>query len=337
MRAKTLARLIRNGQLALLLKVSNWANGFYKLGYITSLFEHGFAEYLSSGPKSLDELSKFLNIGPDAYDALEAWLQVGVRLRVLKRSQGRYRLIGISAQLVQPENDALLAIIQEMTTLHHKLILDTPKRLQTGDLWTLQDQEGDVIARSSRIVEPLQHEVITSFFPSNGIVRLLEIGCGSGVYIKYAAEHNSHLTAIGVEMQDDVMAMARQNIARWGLQERVQILQGDIQELSFDNSFNIVTLYNNIYYFPVAKRVHLLRKLLYLLDSGGFLVLTTACQGGQPVSELLNLWGASTRGCGRLPYVDEMVKQMREAGFVRVQKKRLLPGDSFYAFVGYCP
>ena len=337
MRVKTLARLVGQGQMALLLKAINWSNGFYKLSYITSLFENGFAEYLSSGPKSSDELSRFLNIDPDAYDALEAWLQVGVRLKVLKKSQDRYSLTGISAKLVHPENDALLAIIQEITTLHHKLILDTPKRLQTGNLWTLQDQEGDLIARSSRIVEPLQHEVITSFFPSDRDIRLLEIGCGSGIYIKYAAEHNAHLTAIGVEMQDKVVAMARENIARWGLQERVRIVQGDIQALSFDQSFDVITLYNNIYYFPVAQRVHLLRKLLHLLDSGGVFILTTACQGGQSVSELLNLWAASTEGCGRLPTVDEMVEQMRAAGFAKIQKKKLLPGDSFYVFVGYRP
>ncbi len=335
MRAKTLVSLIRNGQLALLLKLSNWANRFYKLSYIAALFEYGLAEYLSSGPKLLDELSELLNTGPDARDALEAWLLVGVRLRVLKIAQGRYALTGFSVQLIRSENDALLAIIQEITTLHHKLISDTPKRLQAGDFWTLQDQEGYIIARSSRIVEPLQQEVIETFFPSDRAVRLLEIGCGSGIYIKYAVEHNPHLTAIGVEMQDDVVAMAREYIVKWGLQERVRILQGDIRALSFDNAFNIVTLYNNIYYFPVAKRVHLLEKLFHLLSPGGFLVLTTACQGGQPLSELLNLWGASTAGCGRLPYVDEMVKQMETAGFEKVQKKRLLPGDSFYVFVGH--
>ena len=337
MRIKTLLSLMKNGQLTLLLKLSGWANKFYKLSYIAALFENGFAEYLSSGAKSLDELSELLNIGPDARDALEAWLQVGVRLRVLKIVEGRYVLIGLSAQLTRPENDALLAIIQEITTLHHKLIFDTPNRLQAGDLWTLQDQEGALIARSSRIVEPLQYEVIESYFPSDGAVRLLEIGCGSGIYIKYAAEHNSHLTAIGVEMQDDVVTMARENIVKWGLQERVRILQGDIRALSFDKAFDIVTLYNNIYYFPVVERVHLLKKLLHLLNPGGSLILTTACQGGQLLSELLNLWGASTAGGGRLPYVDEMVKQMETAGFEKVQKKRLLPGDSFYVFVGYRP
>ena len=337
MRIKTLAGLFRDGQISLLLKFSKWADIFYKLDYITVLFNNGFAEHLSDGSKSLEELAKLQSISQTAYDALEAWLQVGVRLKLLRISQNRYSLAGFAAKLLQPENDALLAIIREITTLHHKLILDTPKRLREGNLWTLQDQEGDVIARSSRIVEPLQRDLIASLFPSSGAVRLLEIGCGSGIYIKYAAENNPQLIAIGIDLQDNVVAMAQKNIADWGLQERVQILQGDVWEMSFENPFDVVTLYNNIYYFPVDERVNLLKYLLQFLKPGGMLVLTTACQGGQPLEELLNLWGASTEGCGRLPYSDEMVQQMEAAGFVRVQKIKFLPGVSFYAFVGRHP
>ena len=305
------------------------------MNYIAALLENGFAKYLAPNPRSLDEIAENFEI--NSRDALEAWLQVGVRLKVLDRLQGRYRLTGFSTKLLRPENDAFVAIVQEVTTLHHKLIVDTPKRLQRGELWSLHDQEGAIIARSSRIVEPLQRDLITTLFPSKRAVRLLEVGCGSGIYIKHAAEHNLQLTAIGVEMQDDVVAMARENIATWGLQERVEIVQGDIRRLSFDVGFDIVTLYNNIYYFPVDKRVALLENLFHFLNSEGVLVLTTACQGGQPLSELLNLWGASTEGCGRLPYVSEMIQQMETAGFVKVRKKRMLPGDSFFVFVGYHP
>ena len=335
MKLKTFINYIKSGQIFLLLKLSQWSGSFYKLNYIAALLENGFAKYLSPTPRSLEEIAENFQI--NSRDALEAWLQIGVRLKVLDRLQGRYKLAEFPTKLLKPENDALAAIAQEITTLHYKLIVDTPKRLQRGELWGLHDQEGAIIARSSRIVEPLQRDLITTLFPSKRAMRLLEVGCGSGIYLKHAAEHNPQLTAIGVEMQDDVVAMARENITTWGLQERVEIVQGDIRRLSFDVGFDIVTLYNNIYYFPVDERVALLKNLFRFLNPEGFLVLTTACQGGQPLSELLNLWGASTEGCGRLPYVSEMIQQMETAGFVKVRKKRVLPGDSFFAFVGYHP
>jgi hypothetical protein len=65
------------------------------------------------------------------------------------------------------------------------------------------------------------------------------------------------------------------------------------------------------------------------------LLLVTGAQGGQPLMELLNLWGAATEGCDRLPDPLEMVTQMQAAGLQNVHSRNLLPGDSFYAFMGY--
>jgi hypothetical protein len=34
--------------------------------------------------------------------------------------------------------------------LHYKLIMDTPEKLRKGELWALEDQDGEIIALSSR-------------------------------------------------------------------------------------------------------------------------------------------------------------------------------------------
>ena len=41
-----------------------------------------------------------------------------------------------------------------------------------------------------------------------------------------------------------------------------------------------------------------------------------------------------TAGRGRLPTPGEMVAQMKEAGFADVKRRTLIPGESFYSFVG---
>ena len=78
----------------------------------------------------MDEIAE--NFEMHSREALEAWLQIGVKLMMLNRLQDRYKLAEFPAKFLKPENDALAAIVQEITTLHHKLILDTPKRLQKG-------------------------------------------------------------------------------------------------------------------------------------------------------------------------------------------------------------
>jgi cyclopropane fatty-acyl-phospholipid synthase-like methyltransferase len=160
------------------------------------------------------------------------------------------------------------------------LISQTVRKLRNGELWNLEDQDGEIIARSSRIMEAFQTEAIDRFFPASGVASLLEIGCGSGFYIKYAANRNPSLTALGLELQPNVAEVARRNISEWGLEGRVRIEAGDIRLKVPDECFSIVTLYNNIYYFPVENRVSLLQHIRQFIKPGGFLLLITCCQGG---------------------------------------------------------
>jgi hypothetical protein len=48
----------------------------------------------------------------------------------------------------------------------------------------------------------------------------------------------------------------------------------------------------------------------------------------------IRLQSTSDAGCGRLPTPAEMVAQMKKAGFADVKRRTLVPGESFYSFVG---
>ncbi|HXS77948.1 MAG TPA: class I SAM-dependent methyltransferase [Terracidiphilus sp.] len=328
-------RLLRDGRLTPLLGVGKELKAFYKLTYLAALGESGLLSLLATAPATFDSIADFCAARGQGREALEAWLQMGVRLRLLTTGTSGYSLIGIAKTLARSENDAALAMVQEVAGLHHKLIADTVSKLRHGELWTLADQDGELIARSSRILEAFQTEAIQRTFPGQGAVRLLEIGCGSGIYLRHAAEHNLSLTALGMELQPEVAAFARTNLRTWGLESRVNVEDGDIRSKTPGESFDIATLYNNIYYFPVADRVALLKHIGGFLKPGGFLLLTTCCQKGSLGAEALNLWGAATAGCGRLPSEDELVSQLREAGYGNVKTTNLLPGDRFMAFQAF--
>ena len=332
---KPFLRLWRNGRLSALLGVVGDLKSFYRLSYLAAAGQAGLLERLASGPATIESLAEFCGARGQRRDALEAWLQLGVRLKLLGVGTQGYTLLGMARKLAQPENDPVLAMTQEVADLHHKLITRTLPKIRAGELWSLSDQRGDLIARSSLVLEPFQSEIIRRTFPSRGPVRLLEIGCGSGIYLRYAAERNPSLTAVGVELQKDVAEMAQTNLRAWGLDNRTKVELGDIREKTLDEPFDIATLYNNIYYFPVEERLSLLRHIKGFLKPRGFLLLTTLCQGGSLGAEALNLWGAATRGAGRLPGEDELVGQLREAGYKTVTTTALLPNDKFIAFQAF--
>jgi SAM-dependent methyltransferase len=332
MSIKPLLKLMKDGRLPALTGSSALLKPFYQLNYLSAAKECGLLELLHDTPQNFEQLSVIYCKDAKAREALEAWLSLGVRLGYLKLDSTGYALKGLAKTLAQPRNDAALALLQEAAGLHARLITHTIPKLRNGELWNLDDQDGEIVARSSRILEAFQTEAIDRFFPTSGPVSLLEIGCGSGFYIKYAADRNPSLTALGLELQPNVAEVARQNIAGWGLQQRVNIEAGDIRLKTPGERFDIVTLYNNIYYFPVETRVALLQHIRQFIAPGGFLLLMTCCQGGSLGVEVLNLWGAATATGGRLPSKDELVRQLIDAGFQQVEAIRLIPGEGFYAF-----
>jgi SAM-dependent methyltransferase len=334
MSIKPVLKLIMNHQLLALTGSNALLKPFYQLNYLVAAKDGGLFELLLDAPKNFEQLAKVYCKDDDdkAREALEAWLGLGIRLDCLRLDTTGYALKGLAKKLVLPQNDAALALLQEAAGLHAHLISQTVTKLRNGELWNLNDQDGEIIARSSRIMEAFQTEAIDRFLPASGVAHLLEIGCGSGYYIKYAANRNPSLSALGLELQPKVADVARRNISEWGLDGRVRIEVGDIRLKAPDERFNIVTLYNNIYYFPVDSRVSLLQHISQFILPGGFLLLITCCQGGSLGVEILNLWGAATLTGGRLPSKHELISQLHHAGFHDVQTIRLAPGESLFAF-----
>jgi len=332
MSIKPVLKLMMNHQLLTLTGSNALLKPFYQLNYLVAAKECGLFELLLAAPKGFEQLAEVYCTDDKAREALEAWLGLGVRLGYLRLDARGYALEGLAKKLALPQNDAALALLQEAAGLHANLISQTVSKLRKGELWSLEDQDGEIIARSSRIMEAFQTDAIDRFFPACGVASLLEIGCGSGFYIKYAANRNPSLAALGLELQPNVAAVARRNIAEWGLAGRVKIEIGDIRLKAPDESFSIVTLYNNIYYFPVESRVSLLQHIRRFIKPGGFLLLITCCQGGSLGVEVLNLWGAATLTGGRLPSKPELISELHQAGFQDVQTIRLAPGESLFAF-----
>jgi protein-L-isoaspartate O-methyltransferase len=338
MKLRTFLLLLRGGQLRALASLSKTARDYHRVAFLGAGLASGWLQRLAPGPVALETLAADLQVPRAMADGLRAWLQTGVALGELALRPGGYVLKGkLCKMLTKPEHDAAAAFVEEMVYLHNTLIAQSPARLRLGQTFALADQDARMIARSSRLVEPFIHEALEEVLPRTGPLRLLEIGCGAAAYIRLAALWNPELKALGVELQEEAAALAMENIAQWNLSSRVSIEVGDIRQRSPDATFDLATLHQNIYYFPVAERTNLLRHVRSFLKTGGRLLLTSVCQGRGSTAAVLDLWGALTAGCGRLPRPREMVTQMEEAGFTRVTGKSPIPGESFCVFVGTNP
>ena len=341
MNLKTVALMLKGGKLPLLLRFKGLFTSFYKVSFLASMTDTVFMEQLLKGPVSIEDLVKKFPQTSTTRGATEAWLSLGVKSGVLKKSKAGYSLRGFMAKkLAKPENGAIRALVREAAELHHIYIMQTPAKLEQGIEWQPADQHsqyGDLIARSSQTLEPFLFEIIDRIFPKSDDIRLLDVGCGNAEYIIYAAGRHKRLHAVGLELDAQVAKTARANIEAKNLKNHINIMVKDVRNFKTDELFDIVTLYNNIYYFMIKDRVDLLKHLKRFLKPGGRILLTTGCSGGGIEFEPVNLIHASTKGWGRIPDKDEMLRQMEEAGFEQNHAVNLLllPGNKYYAFIGY--
>ncbi|TDD84657.1 SAM-dependent methyltransferase [Actinomadura rubrisoli] len=331
----TLIDLAGTRHLPLLLSLSRrLATPVYRAAFLAAASRSGVLRRLAVRPCDLDTLASAIGVTEDRR-LLRAWLDVGVRLGDLGFGDGCYRLRSRTARaLADPANDAVAAALEEVARFHLPVLLNAPSMLRGGRRLTLGDQDGAVIARSTRVVQPFVQEAIRDVLDRRAPLRLLEVGCGSGIHVRYAAGLNPRLTALAIDLQEDVAAEAEANLAAWGLAGRVRVRRADLRDLDTEPQFDLVTMHNNIYYFPTGERTKVLEHARSLLAPGGRILLTTPCPGGSAGMQVLDLWFRYADFGGPLPRPEELADQLRCAGFTGIRARRLIPGEQFRAFVG---
>jgi len=333
MKLKTAANVLRDARpLSRLTRLSSAA---FQLSFLCAAFESGLLRALRDNPMTLDRIAERFAPNPATRDALRSWLDLGVAAKVLGESRGRYRIrSSLAKYITDPQNDGAAGFVEEAVMMDTPAIARMPSLLKRGGLFKLSDQMPEVVARSSRIVEPFVFDALDSLVPRRGTFRLLDIGCGSGTYIRHAADRNPDLTALGVDLQPAAAAFARDNLSNWGVGARATVETGDIRDRTPGAEFDLAMLNNNIYYFPVDERVALIRHLAGFLKPGGMLLITSPCLGGNVFYAILDLWSAGTEGCGRLPRRDELLAQLRDAGMLDCRARSIIPGG-YYAFTAH--
>jgi SAM-dependent methyltransferase len=333
MKPSTVISLVLSGKGALLYSIQKTARSFNRACFVSAAFSSGLLKRLAQQPMTFEEMADECAPAGSVREGFRAWLDVGVMLGELARQGGRYRLRGrLSIRLAREENDAEAAFLEELVSLQHLWITQAHSRFRKGGKFVVSEQDGELFARSSRIVEPFVREAVDAFVPQRGAIRLFDVGCGSATYVCHAAERNPELTALALEVQPTVATAAQENVARWNLVSRVRVEQGDVRQMTPKAEFDLATLLNTIYYFPKSERVAVLSHLAGFLKPRGRVLLTSLCRNCNLGAEILNLWAALTEGCGPLPEPDEVVDQLRLAGFRAARAKNLFPTSGLFAF-----
>jgi len=310
------------------------ATPFVRLHFLAVATDLGLLEELRRRPATANQLSGRLAIGNPAL--LAAFLRLGAALGELGYRAGRWSLRGRrSNALAMPEADTMRAMVQEAVGYDAAVYAGLAAHLRGAPPGDYLGATGAVIARASRLVEPALTPLVRSVVAERRPRRVLDVGCGTGVYLVHAASAGGpQLTGLGVDLDAAVVELARQRLADARLADRFDVRHADIRAATLpEASFDLVLLFQNIYYFAEDQRPGLLRRLGGLVAPGGALLLASLFAGRSLAAAHYDVLFRATAGCGPLPRRHQLDRQLRDAGFTTIRWVQLIPLESFHAVI----
>ncbi len=306
-----------------------------KIHFLYAALDSGLLKALNT-PKTKEALIG--ELGVKRPELLDAILDLGESVGEIGNKGGLYSLKGKRSQaLAHPDGDSLAATIEAGLTYYHDVYTQFTKRLRGAPSGDYLDEIGGVVARFSKVGEPFLRNFVPETVEIKKAPRILDVGCGSAVYLRTAHKADSKTTGIGLDMDEAVVSQAQANLKKWGIENSFQIVHGDLMNspLDLNGSFDIINLFNMVYYYPYEKRPELFERAKTFLAPKGILAVLSNMRsnGKDPMAANLDMSTRSIEGCWPLPELNELTTQLRDCGFKQVERKCIIPGAKFYGLI----
>jgi 4-hydroxy-2,2'-bipyrrole-5-carbaldehyde O-methyltransferase len=299
--------------------------------FLSSAVQFGLFEHLGT-ERSVDELTELT--GSRHPDRLRAWLQVGVDLGELHMRGDRYRVAGRRARALSGGDEFLVAHYRSMLEYQAGPYADVDLLLR-GDADSGRDdldRYADDIAQVSLAAMPFVSTMIRRTLAELGPVRVLDVGCGTGIYTRVVLDSDPLVRVDGVDLSESVIESARRALVEAGYGTRAQFHVGDIRAWlpASEARFDLVMLPNNIYYFDRTRRQDLYRELGASLTERGQLLVVTMTTPGSIAAAHLDFMLRCQSGTASLPEIDHLRSDLAAAGYEIVEEQKLVPTEPFF-------
>lgn len=168
-------------------------------------------------------------------------------------------------------------------------------------------------------------------FENQTAISLLDIACGAGTWVLAVAARYPTMAVVGIDHRPEVLAYAREQAERAGVQNIAFALMNANQPLNFpDQQFDVIHAHLLSSYLLLEQWLPFLRECLRLLRPGGMLCLTESERGSSSSPALEKLTALATfalRLSGRSPSPDgatagfamKLPRLLRESGYQMIQ------------------
>ncbi|MGO8860391.1 MAG: class I SAM-dependent methyltransferase [Acidimicrobiales bacterium] len=266
-------------------------------------------------------------------ERLGAWLSIGSELGELSHRGERYGVRGTRARALAEGDPLLVAHYRSMLEYQigpygelHELL-----RAEAGDGRSDLSRYADDIARVSLAAAPFVSSFVRRSVAEMRPATVLDVGCGTGVYSKVVLESDPLAHVEAIDLAEDVIATARDELGRAGFGSRIRLHVGDVRGRAHRSPqrFDLVMLLNNIYYFDSQRRAELYRDIAELLTERGQLIIVSMMAPGSVAAAHLHFMLTCQSAVASLPRPGEIERDLSESGFRTLVNQLLVPSEPF--------
>lgn len=207
--------------------------GFYVTQVLIALLNVGMMEELASGkPVSVDSFAT--REGLDG-EILQVLCDYAYELGYLDQSGGGYVLSDKGKLTEQMLKGALLVVYAYADIFANLEPLLRREKVYGQDV---KRRSHYVAVGSGYSAQLLAIPVLTKLLLSQNRTRILDLACGDAAFLINMCKSNPKFTGYGVDIAPEAIAAGREQLARHGLSERVQLVAADM--FTMDTSFQDV-------------------------------------------------------------------------------------------------
>ena len=266
-------------------------------------------------------------------DRLEAWLAVGVELGELGRRGDRYVAAGRRARMLSGRDPLLASHYRSM--LEYQLgpyaeladLLGEAPQQGRDDLERHARTIAEVSLAAAPFIVPFLRRTVEHSRPE----RALDVGCGTGVYLRALLGADPRLGVEGIELAPEVASDTAERLRGGRAVPSGSCACGRrTRPCAFVGAgFRPRDVVQQRLLLPRDERVALYRHLGDLLAADGVLLVTTMTWPGSVASAHLHLMLRCQSGSAGLPGSGEVEGDLNAAGFDLLSSEPLVPSEPF--------